>query len=127
MTFTWPADLPQKALWGTLPGQVASKTVHLAGKKSKNCLWNTCSGGTSGQVNVTRLFSSKHLHDSGLTLLRSTFSTLYPIALVTFIWTETCHSKVLWGIWGVPMERNCVHLHRLPASQLRRTLGWVCR
>ena len=54
MTFTWPADLPQKALWGTLPGQVASKTVHLAGKKSKNCLWDTCSGGTSGQVNVTR-------------------------------------------------------------------------
>ena len=62
--------MPQKALWGTLPGQVASKTVHLAGKKSKNCLWNTCSEGTSGQVNVTRLFSSKHLHDSGLTLLR---------------------------------------------------------
>ena len=54
MTFTWPADLPQKALWGTLPGQVASKTVHLAGKKSKNCLWDTCSGGASGQVNVTR-------------------------------------------------------------------------
>ena len=87
MTFTWPADLPQKALWGTLPGQVASKTVHLAGKKSKNCLWDTCSGGAYGQVNVTRLFSSKHLHDSGLTLLRSTFITLYPIALVTFIWT----------------------------------------
>ena len=60
MTFTWPADLPQKALWGTLPGQVASKTVHLAGKKSKNCLWDTCSGGTSGQVNVTRTSSISH-------------------------------------------------------------------
>ena len=59
VTFTWPADLPKKALWGTLPGQVASKPVHLADKKSKNCLWGTCSGGTSGQVNVTRLFSAR--------------------------------------------------------------------
>ena len=49
------------------------------------------------------------------------------LVLVTFIWTETCHSKALWGIWGVPMERNCVHLHRLPAPQLCRTIGWVCR
>ena len=47
--------------------------------------------------------------------------------LVTFIWTQTCHSRALWDIQGVPMERNCVHLHRLPAPQLRRTIGWVCR
>ena len=64
MTFTWPADLPQKALWGTLPGQVASKTVHLAGKKSKNCLWDTCSGGTPGQVNVTRMSSGRQPDDA---------------------------------------------------------------
>ena len=64
MTFIWPADLPQKALWGTLPGQVASKTVHLAGKKSKNCLWNTCSGGTPGQLNVTRMSSGRHPDDA---------------------------------------------------------------
>ena len=53
VTFTWPGDLPQKAVWGTLSGQVASKAVHLAGKNSKYCLKDTCGGGAAGQVNVT--------------------------------------------------------------------------
>ena len=47
--------------------------------------------------------------------------------LVTFTWPANLSQKALWGIWGIPMERNCVHLHRLPALQSRRTIGWVCR
>ena len=46
---------------------------------------------------------------------------------VTFTWPANLSQKALWGIWGIPMERNCVHLHRLPALQSRRTIGWVCR